>query len=125
MTDPATQEELRQLRQQLQATEEWAEGVYVLLETVLAHLLRGHPRAPALGQQLQRMAAQHDRLEQQPELATDEDPRASHLEPAKMLYRHLALLGVWPGVDPRAMAAETLGRYGVRPRPGAGPRGSR
>jgi len=113
MGDPEIRQELQQLRQQLQDAERWANGVFLALEMVLPHLLRDHPQAAALGDQLHAMAERYELLLRHPEQQTDEADLAGHYEPAKMLYWQMALLGVWPGVDPQQVTAQTLARHGL------------
>lgn len=112
MTDPEMQQELQQLRQQLQDAERWANGVFLALEMVLPHLLRDHPQAAALGDQLRSMAERYELLLRHPEQQTDEADLAGHYEPAKMLYWQMALLGLWPGVDAQEAARQSLERAG-------------
>ena len=114
MTDPAVQEELRQLRQQLQEAEDWATGVHRALEAVLPFLLRGHPQATQAQAVLASMDRRFEELRRHPDRA-EPDERPTLHEPGKMLYRQLALLGVWPDIDPREEAQRVLREHGWPP----------
>lgn len=114
MTDPATQEELRQLRLQLQEAEDWANGVFLALQQVLPALLRGHPEVKKVQALLAGRDQRFEELRRHPERA-EPDERPTLHEPGKMLYRQLALLGVWPDMDPREEAQRVLRTHGWRP----------
>ncbi len=108
----ALRQEVAQLRAQVDATDDWASSVYLTLETVLPCLLRGHPQAAQARDLLRFQADSFEDLQAHPEKEGDLHGKASRLEASKMLYYQLALLGVWPGVDPKAVIRQTLGRAG-------------
>lgn len=108
----ALRQEVAQLRRQVDATDDWANGVYLALETVLPVLLRGHPLAEKARDLLHFQALAHEDLLAHPEKEGDLHGKASRLEASKMLYDQLALLGVWPGIDPQDVMRQTLERAG-------------
>jgi hypothetical protein len=103
--------EVAELRRQISATDDWANGIQQALVVVLPFLLRGHPEAGKVGDLLRKSSERYDELIAHP----DKEDAAELHEAGKMLYRQLAILGVWPGVDPAAAAQQTLDRYGVAP----------
>lgn len=96
-------QEIAELRQKLHETDDWACGVYNALEKVLPFLLRGHPEVEKVAQLLKSAG---DHYENNPH-AQDRNMK----EPMKMLYQQLAMLGVWPGVDPHETAKSSLERH--------------
>ena len=108
--------EIETLRAQIDATDDWATGVFLLLEQVLPFLLRGHPEAEKLQKLLQKQDDRYEELLAHPDRAED-DERIGVFEATKMMNRQLALLGVWPNIDPKEAAQKELGRD-VRLRPG-------
>lgn len=91
--------ETGQLRAELRAADEWAEGLFAALQDVLTPLLKLHPDvAEELGPRWQKVCEDFERTQ------------ANQLEPRKMLYRQLAQLSVWPGVDSTSAASETIER---------------
>lgn len=102
------------LHGQIDATDEWATSVFLLLEQILPFLLRGHPDIAKIQQLLKHSEERFEALEVHPEQAQDGET-ASRYEAAKIMYRQLALLGVWPDVDPLAAARQTLEKAGWRP----------
>ncbi len=102
MSAPDVQHQLAELQRQLSEAEEWANGLFLILSAVLPALLKDHPKAGQVADQLQSMERRYQELREHPERSTDPAEVAGHLEPAAMLYRQIALLGVWPDLDPRA-----------------------
>ncbi|PAT43799.1 hypothetical protein [Vandammella animalimorsus] len=109
----ALRQEVAQLRQELDAANDWACGIHRALVDVLPFLLRGHPEAAKVGKLLKYSADRYEELQEHPDRA-DRDAGESWAgyEAQKSLYRQLALLGVWPGVDPHEQALEALARAG-------------
>lgn len=92
--------EIAQLREQIDAVDDWANGLHLVLVQVLPHLLRGHPEAGKVKQLLQASAQRYEELLVHPERAHEPDEKAALLEASKMLYRQLELLNVWPAAQP-------------------------
>lgn len=89
------------LRQELDQLDDWANGVFAALEDVLIPLLKAQPDIARKVQPLWELAAQrYEQLEQSQGQADDFHETAELLQARKMLYRRLALLGLWQGVDP-------------------------
>lgn len=101
------------LRRELDELDDWANGVFAALQDVLIPLLKAQPDLARTLQPLWQLAAQrHERLEQETGQAEGFHETAALLEARKMLYRQLALLGLWPGVDAQEAARQTLARAG-------------
>ena len=96
----ALRREVAALRQQIDAVDDWANGVQVSLIQVLPQLLRDHPRADAVRTMLEHSHDRHQALLLDPQAGEPGDTAALY-ESRAMLYRTLALLGVWPGIDPQ------------------------
>lgn len=94
-------QEIAELRQQLEYTDDWAGGVQNVLRYVLPLLLRGHPEIAKVRDLLKADSDRYEELELHPERATVDDLPLATYEPAKMLYQQMALLGIWPadGLD--------------------------
>jgi hypothetical protein len=98
-------EEVEALKQRLAEAEDWSDGIQMVLQNLLPFLLRGHPEIEKI-QGLMKSAS--ERFESG---AADPDgPPLGAYEPSKMLYRQLAILGVWPGVDSETFVEEAIGR---------------
>lgn len=107
-------QEVAELRRQIDEVDDWANGIQRVLVTVLPFLLRGHPDAGKVEDLLRDHSERYDELSEHPERASKDEPAALH-EAGKMLYRQLAILGVWPGIDPATAAQQTLDRYAAVP----------
>jgi hypothetical protein len=108
----ALRQEVAALRSEIEATDDWAGSVFVALELVLPFLLRGHPQVEKVRDLLHSQAKEFEELQAQPHLEGELRGKASRHEAGKMLYYQLALLGVWPGVDPQEIARRRLERAG-------------
>lgn len=108
-------QEVAALRQQISETDDWANGIHKTLSAVLPFLLRGHPEASKVEGLLRYHSERYDELLANPQRAENSDETAALYEEGKMLYRQLAILGVWPGIDPATFAQQTLARYGASP----------
>lgn len=93
------QSQIDALRAELKTTDDWASGVFLTLEQILPFLLRGHPEIGKIEQLLKRSEQRFEELIAHPERAEDADETPEKYEAAKMLYRQMALLGVWPDKD--------------------------
>lgn len=109
--------EVAELRQQIDQVDDWANGIQQVLVSVLPFLLRGHPEAAKVGKLLRHYAERYEELLAHPERAEDRDDTPEKKEAGKMLYWQLAVLGVWPGVDPASAAQQILAqaRQGSEP----------
>ncbi|MCO1336767.1 hypothetical protein MO867_20785 [Microbulbifer sp. OS29] len=98
--------ETEQLRAELDAVDEWANGLFLALKDVLTPLLKRHPEVAAeLAPRWQKVVEEFHRTE------------GGRLEARKMLYSQLALVSVWPSVDSSAFAEEPIKRTrGPHPR---------
>lgn len=107
----AIQLEIQQAQQPLldkiDAVDDWAQGIYLLLEQILPPLLRGHPEAEQIQALLQRLDDRYETLLAHPHRA-EEDETAGQYEPGKMLHRHLAMLGVWPNIETGDAGQQTI-----------------
>lgn len=96
LTQPASFEELREdlakLRQEVDAVDDWANGIHVTLTLVLPLLLRGHPKEQSVRQTLQRQDDRYEELKAHPERSEDAHERLGLYESGKMLNRLLCLL---------------------------------
>lgn len=111
VSDPQTQQALLALQAEMQATDDWANGVFQLLHQVLPHLLRGHPNVEKIQNSLQFSDARYEELLLHPERA-EEGETAGQYEAGKMMHRQLAILGVWPGIESSEAVRQSLARLG-------------
>lgn len=88
------------LRLEIDAVDDWANGVHVTLTLVLPPLLRGHPMERRIRQSLQRHDERYEELQAHPERAEDAHERLGLYESGKMLNRLLCLLDA-PTPEPR------------------------
>lgn len=108
------------LRQELDQLDDWANGVFAALTDVLPLLLRKHPDIAADLEPMWRHASERWQRLQQPQAQADDFHETEHLlEARKMLYRQLAVLGAWPGVDAQDAARAALERAGWQAPPDA------
>jgi hypothetical protein len=98
------QAQLTRLQQQIEETDQWATGVFLALQAVLPFLLRDHPQVNKMQALLAGMDRRYEELLAHPECAENKDETAGNYEAPKMLYRQLALLRVWPDLDPKQEA---------------------
>lgn len=108
----ALRQEVAALRAQIDATDDWASSVFLALQTLLPFLLRGHAQAAQVRDLLQGQERLYEDLQAHPHKAGDVHGHAHQLEAAAMLYRDLALMGVWPGMAPDAQTQQVLARAG-------------
>ena len=105
------QRQIDALRAELNAIDDWAAGVFLLLEQLAPFLLRGHPEIAKIERLLKCSEQRFEELSAHPERAEDSDETAEKYEAANIMYRQLALLGVWPDVDPGETARQALAQY--------------
>ena len=105
MRDEALHEELARLRARASEAEECCYGLLQALVHVLPPLLQGHPGAARVQAALQRADDRYELLVRQPQLADHPGETHHRYEAQMQLNRLLAMQGVWPGVDPRAVSA--------------------
>jgi len=110
----ALRREVAQLRNELAAEVDWANGIHHLLLAVLPSLLRGHPEVEKVRGVLAAAAKKYDELLAHPHRARP-DERLGLYEAKKSAYRALAQLGVWPGGDPPEATMDALPSAGIRP----------
>lgn len=105
-------DETEPLRAELERVDDWANGIFVALQEALIPLLMTHPElAEHLAPVWRAAEERYDRSAHGQ--AEDIDEPLERLDPRKMLYRQLAQLGVWPGVDAAKARQQTLVRAGL------------
>lgn len=83
------------LKAEINQVDDWANGVFVVLMDVLPYLLKTFPElARTVAPQWNAAALDFDRIAVHGHPAKPDEP-LEFLEARKMLYRTLALLGVW------------------------------
>jgi hypothetical protein len=85
-------EDVAKLKQEIDAVDDWANGIHMTLTLVLPPLLRGHPKEHLIRQSLQRHSDRYEELIANPERAEDEHERCGLYESGKMLNGLLRLL---------------------------------
>ena len=103
-------QEVAELRKQIDETDDWANGIQMSLLQVLPLLLRDHPAAEKVQHMLAQSDSRYEELNAHPRRGGKHETPALY-ESRKMLYRQLALLGVWPGIDANRFAQESMQRY--------------
>lgn len=92
------------LREELSKLDDWANGLYLVLNDVLPFLLRTHPN---LGREIaprwQAAAERFDCIDVEGHVP-EPDESLELLEARKMLYRMFALLKLWPEPEARRPA---------------------
>lgn len=99
-------EEIAALRRTIDETDDWASGFFLVLVQVLPFLLRNHPEIDKIHGVMKEAHDLYGELLAHPERDTEGVPAARY-EAVKMLYQQLALLGVWPNVDPKDVVKAT------------------
>lgn len=93
MGEPELRKEIEQLRAEMRAADEWAEGLYSALLDVVIQLNRHSPRlADELKSRWRKSAARLDALSagRKPDSGCDSIDTPGNLEPRALLYRALA-----------------------------------
>jgi len=89
--------EVAQLRIDLDRQDEWMNGLFLVLADVLPPLLRQQPAVAAVLAPMWRNAdGRFAEEEANPGQAECFDETAERLEPRKLLYRRIDVLGLWP-----------------------------
>lgn len=102
--------EVAELRKQIDEVDDWANGIQASLMYVLPLLLRDHPEVKNLQRMFEQGSARYEELKAHPRRGETTETAALY-ESRKMLYRQLALLGVWPDVDPDRYAQDSIQQY--------------
>lgn len=85
-------QEVAELREKLEYTDDWAAGVLLTLEAVLTPLIKQSADKEAVRKSLEMMCGLYERsLHSQDE----DDLSSAHYEPGQLLYRRLEIAGVW------------------------------
>lgn len=105
--------EVAELRKTIDEVDDWANGVQMSLVELLPLLLIGHPNVGKAQELLERSDARFEELSAHP-LRGEKGETAALYESRKMLYRLLALRGVWPGIDPQEFAEQSIQKYRQR-----------
>ena len=90
------QHQIDELRAELKTTDDWATGVFYILDQILPPLLKGHPELAAIERALKQCEQRFEVLNAHPEQAEDSDETAEKYEAGKILYQTLSTRGVWP-----------------------------
>ncbi len=102
--------EVAELRKQIDEVDDWANGIQVSLMYVLPLLLRDHPEVKTVQKMFEHSNARYEELKAHPSRGEKTETAALH-ESRNLLYRQLALLGVWPDVDPDRHAQDSIQQY--------------
>ncbi|PPD36773.1 MAG: hypothetical protein CTY18_03025 [Methylomonas sp.] len=92
--------DLTTMQQQLEATEQWATGIFLVIEQLMPFLIQGHPRLDKIESLLKQSRIRFDQLTANPEQAQDSEA-AGIYEAGKILFDQMALLGLWPVTAPK------------------------
>ena len=109
VSDPHIRQTLLAMRAEIQASDDWANGIFLMLHQVLPLLLRDHPNVSKVQHLLEAADARYEELLAHPERAEEGEPAGLH-EAGKMMYRQMALLGVWPNIDPADAVRQSIAR---------------
>lgn len=110
----ALRTEIALLRKEFDKLDDWANGIQTSLIQLLPLLLRDHSRLAAAQDMLRHSHDRYLALCDDPEIAErGETPEL--FESRAILYRTFAVLGLWPGVDPKALAEVQRGSDLRRP----------
>jgi len=99
MSDSELRQEIVRLHAEIDAVDDWANGIFQMLVQVLPLLVRDHPNAKKVQHLLRESDTRFEELMAHPERAEEGEP-AGLYEARKMMYRYMELLGVWSDVDP-------------------------
>lgn len=89
--------ELAQLRRELERQDDWMDGLFLVLIDLIPPLLRQQPElAATLAPMWHKAAERFAEVEATPGQSECFQETAERLEPRKLLYRNIAVLGLWP-----------------------------
>ncbi len=93
------------LKAEIDAVDDWANGLFVVISQVLPYLMMQNPEmGRALQANWSEAAQMYERIDQGLEDATDDEPLGM-LEARKILYRTFDVSGVWAKVQSESQAA--------------------
>ncbi len=100
MSDDKSLDELKQeitrLNKKIEQVDDWANSIYMVLQSALDYLLPECPQArEKLNHQLAMQTEQYEQMERNGQTHTLDGIPLERFEASKKLYRHLELLGVW------------------------------
>jgi len=95
------------LHTQIDQVDDWANGIHMAVEDLMLVLLRDHPKAQQVGEQLKKSYDRFHALRAHPRRKGRDDPAIGVYESRKMLYAALAIYGIWPNVDSRQFAEQS------------------
>lgn len=99
------QAEITDLKKKLDETDDFAGGVLKVLITILPFLIRDHPESLKIRDLLKSSSDCYEKLLSNSEKSTFDGVNTGVYEPSKMLYKNLALLGVWGEKDQKEVEA--------------------
>jgi len=107
----ALRKEVVALRKQIDEVDDWANGIHMAVSDLMFVLLRDHPKAQQVADQLKQSYDRYLELQAHPRRRTRDEPAVGIYESRKLLYAGLACFGLWPDVDPHQWAEQSLSRF--------------
>lgn len=97
MSDTELRREVEQLRAEIDRVDDWANGVFAVVQDLTLLLLRTHPELLAELEPPWREAAEnYDKVKAGQKIPADEAEQLEQLEARKILYRMAEQLQLWP-----------------------------
>jgi len=93
VSDPQTRQALLAIQADAQASDAWANGIFLMLVQVMPLLLRDHPNVSKIQYLLKAADDRYEELLAHPERAEEGETAGQH-EAGKMMHRQLSILGV-------------------------------